>query len=920
VTTVLQFVVLGLGLAAIYTLLAQGIVLVYRGSGVINFAHGAFALIGAIVYVETSGNGVPVVFALLFATLAGAALGVLVQNGILRQLQRASALTRIVATLGVLIIIQSAAGLHYGTRVQQVATFLPQNEWHIAGISVGADRVILYAVAVLVTAAISLAQRRWLFLLATRAAAENEEAATTLGWSSGRLATMNWAIGGAMAGIAGALIVPITGLLVATMVLLVVPALAAALLGRFDSVWLTLLGASGVGIAQSLITRYWTQTGAAEAVPFLVIIVVLVITGQTLPARAQVFDRLPSLGRGVIRPIPLLVGVAISLAGMLSFFSYEWQTAFTITFAVATILLSAVVVTGYAGQISLTQYALAGLGAFVSGRLVAAAEWPFWAAALAGVAACVPIGVLFALPALRTRGLNLAVVTLGMGVAVNAVIFSNIDYTGGANGTQFVNGISLFGIDLTSFDHPEAYGVFVVIMFTLVALVVANLRRSSTGRRLIAIRENERAAAALGVSVFGSKIYAFTLGAAIAALGGILLAFQSTAIVFSTFDPLQSIYAVCFTVIGGIGYVLGPFVGATFASGGAGTLINGLLSGINDYLVLIGGVMLIVVLILNPDGVVAATLEQLRIVRGWLGPWPERAAALWRRVLPSWLRGREIDDRALLEDARQGGDMLVKPATLQIEGLTVRFGGVVALDGVSLEVRPGEVVGLLGPNGAGKTTLIDAVTGFAPITEGTVAVDGRQLNKTSARSRVRAGIGRSWQSLELFEAISVRENLQIASESVSGRPVDALRNLIVPRRPSLNRWAAAAIAEFQLQDDLGRSPSDLSYGRRRLVAIARTVALSPGILLLDEPAAGLDDNESAELGALLRGLADRWGIAILLIEHDVDLVMNACDRIVVLDFGKKIAEDTPEGIRRNPAVISAYLGESEEADKHSTLV
>jgi sulfate-transporting ATPase len=251
------------------------------------------------------------------------------------------------------------------------------------------------------------------------------------------------------------------------------------------------------------------------------------------------------------------------------------------------------------------------------------------------------------------------------------------------------------------------------------------------------------------------------------------------------------------------------------------------------------------------------------------------------------------------------------PGTLDVRDLTVRFGGVLALSDVSLSVEPGEVVGLIGPNGAGKTTLIDAVTGFARGYRGRVTLNGTVLDRWSARRRARAGLGRSFQSLELFEDVTVRENLQTASD-----PRDLLGYLVAlvwPRRTHLGAAALAAARTFELGGDLDRCPCDLSFGKRRLVAIARAIAAEPSVLLLDEPAAGLDDHERAELGDLIRRLAREWGIAILLVEHDVSMVFSICDRVVVIDFGTKIAEGTPAEIRDDDRVVTAYLGAGDEA-------
>ena len=299
----------------------------------------------------------------------------------------------------------------------------------------------------------------------------------------------------------------------------------------------------------------------------------------------------------------------------------------------------------------------------------------------------------------------------------------------------------------------------------------------------------------------------------------------------------------------------------------------------------IGGLTLFAIILLNPDGIVLGLgrrRSKRRARRGHSRPAP---------------RPVELPDVALTR---------VTPRTLDVEGVTVRFGGVLALDSVSLRVDPGQVVGLIGPNGAGKTTLIDAITGFVRPQSGSVSLDGMPIDRMSRHRRVRSGLSRSFQSLELFEDVTVLENLRAASD-----PSDSLAyltNLVHPSNPPLGAAAVTAIREFGLEENLNAVPTDLSFGKRRLVAITRAVAVEPSILLLDEPAAGLGELESAELATLVRRLADDFGIGVLVVEHDMSFVMSVCDHIVVLDFGRRISAGTPAEVQRDAGVIEAYLG------------
>jgi ABC-type branched-subunit amino acid transport system ATPase component/branched-subunit amino acid ABC-type transport system permease component len=913
---VIQFALLGIGLGALYSLASQGLVLIYRGSGVLNFAHGAIGIAGAYAKdLLQHSAGFPLWAALILGIGASATLGALTHLLVMRPLRRASPLSRIVATLGVLITVQSGMFLiyqnveRYWTRTGYAPSDLPataDDNIHLWGdVVIQLDRLIMLCIAGAMSVLLWYIYRHTKFGLATTAVAENQRAAASLGKSPDLIATVNWAAGSALAGLAGILVAPIVTLQVGTMTNLMLGALAAALVASFTSFPVAFFSAVAIGIAQVELQRYnstigdwlhFSLQGFDRSVPFIVIVLVLAFRGQAIPLRDFFLQRLPSVGSGRVNPVLVLGGIGVcSLLFLLT--PAVWVDSFTVMFSVALILLSVVVVTGYGGQISLAQYAIAGFGAWAAGRLVAAAGFPFWAALIVGVLATVPLGVLFALPAVRTRGVALAVVTLGLGTALELILFANGKYTGGFLGTSFGE-TKLFGWSISSATHVSRYAFFVLGCFVVAALAVSNVRRGRSGRRLLAVRTNERAAAALGINVPGAKLYAFGLSAAIAALGGITVAFAAESIDYSkTFTNFVSITDVGYAFIGGIGYLMGPVIGATLAPGSFGARLSETIfsDGAANYVTFAGGIILILLVLQNQHGIAREMIAQFRWVRSKipLPPMPR----LWQRkatVLPPEKREP------------------VRPMALEVDGVTVRYGAVVAVDDVSLRVEPGKVVGLIGPNGAGKTTFIDAVTGFTAPSAGTIRLDGIDVGRWSASRRARGGLSRSFQSLELFGDATVLDNLRAASD-----PRDTLsyvRDLVYPVQPQLPGEVVAAIKEFKLEDDLDRHVDDLAYGQRRLLAIARAVATQPSVLLLDEPAAGLGDVESAELAHLVRRLADDWGMGVLVVEHDMSFVMSVCDEIVVLDFGKKISEGTPDHVRNDPTVIAAYLGDAEDED------
>ncbi len=905
--TIVRFTLLGLGIGALYGVVAQGIVLVFRGSGILNLAQGAFVLVGAYTYYDLAErHDVPLGLAVALAPVVGAIVGAATYWFILRPMRHASPLSRVIATLATLIVLQAVAVLRYGVDSLGVRSWLPTRSVQpIAGAPVGLDRLLILSIGLVLTAILAAIYRYTRFGRVTSAVAENQRAAASLGHSPERIAIANWSLGAGLAALVGALIAPITFLQPTTLVMLVVPALAAALIGGFQSFLLAFGGALAIGVSESLMARYVETPGWSQSVPFLAVIVVLVIRGRSLPLRSHVLDRLPAVGSGRVKAIPVAVTFVVAVVALTVVLSNRWVDAFTVTMIFGILCLSVVVTTGFAGQLSLAQYVLAGLGAFVAAKV--SSEWsvPFPLAVLLGVTATILIGVVVGIPSLRTRGINLAIATLGLAIVGYSLVLVNYEWTGGTSGLP-VPSPSIAGLDVNAIRTPRRYALLVLSVLFLTCLAVANVRRGASGRRLLAVRSNERAAAALGVNIYVAKLYAFALASGIAALAGILLGFRLTNVISSQFNVFTSISVVGMTVVGGVGYIGGALFGATLMPGGFGSEILRDLHNLERYLPLVSGLFLLYVLRTDQNGLFMMN-RHLVVTIG------ERLARLARVVRrPTTATGEQRDDSVGAppagetppRDARER----VTPRPLEVEDLTVDFGGVRAVDHVSFEVAPGEVHGLIGPNGAGKTTVIDAITGFVRPTTGSVRLDGVECLGTSAQKRVGAGISRSFQSLELFADLTIRENLAVAADD--GSALRYVTDLVRPGHVALSGPALTVAEEFGLGPVLDRRPDEISFGQRKLVAIARAVATAPAVLLLDEPAAGLNDAEAADLASAIRTLADVWGMGVLLVEHNTELVLQLCDRVTVLAQGAVLTTDVPSVIRIDERVLAVYLGGS----------
>ncbi|WP_433046069.1 branched-chain amino acid ABC transporter ATP-binding protein/permease [Dactylosporangium sp. CS-033363] len=538
---------------------------------------------------------------------------------------------------------------------------------------------------------------------------------------------------------------------------------------------------------------------------------------------------------------------------------------------------------GIAGQVNLAQVAFFGVGAYTVGILTTSAGLGFWVSALLALLATAVTGLFVGVPALRVQSHYLGIVTLGLAVAFTNWV-TNAEVSGGAEGINAIPVPHLPGVDLTSeylFYYVElivfavalAFGIFVV--------------HTPLGRRMRAMRDDPLAAGAVGVEVPMVRMTAFLLASVYGGTAGVLYAGLVRYVAPETFSIGNMFLLLAMVIIGGRQSLLGCVAGAVALS-----LLRELLVDYPTYAQVAYGSIVVLVVVFAPTGL-AGLPRRLRERLGRRGAGPRH----------------ELRPFQPYEAADVPGD---GAPLLEIAGLGKQFKGLRALDDVSFTVAAGEIRGIVGPNGSGKTTLFNVVTGLYKATTGRVTFAGRPVTGASPHRLARAGMARTFQNLRLFGALTVQENVLVALDQTRTRSIwrYLLRPLGVWRRDrALRAEGAGLLARFGLADFAGALPGALPYGIQRRVEIARAMAQRPRLLLLDEPAAGLNGDEVRQLGEIVRSIR-AGGVTVVLIEHNMGLVMSLCERVTVLASGRVIADGTPAEVATAPQVIEAYLGDS----------
>ena len=589
-----------------------------------------------------------------------------------------------------------------------------------------------------------------------------------------------------------------------------------------------------------------------------------------------------------VRTLPSLkiaaaAGVVLLLALPLLPVPEFWITQLDYIGLYTMVVLGLVLLTGVAGLTSFGQAAFVGLGAYATAYVTTAYGASPWLGLVCGLALTLVVALVVAGVTLRMSGHYLPLATIAWGLALFFLV-GNLEFLGKFDGLQGIPPVSVGSIELRT-GRASYWLIWIVALLGAVAL--RHLLDSRPGRAMRALKGGTLMAEAMGIATLRYKVLAFVIAALYASLSGWLFAHYQRSVNPSPFGLQMGIEYLFMAVLGGVGLVGGAFVGAASVKIAEDQLQNwlpALLNTSGPVELVVFGMVLILVLQVTPQGLWSLVTRRLPV----------------RRQDPSTWAGAEPLPKAA-PPARGETVLSVRQARKQ-------FGGLVAVNDVSFDVRAGEIVGLIGPNGAGKSTLFNLITGVLPLTAGQVDYRGARVSGLSSRAIARRGMSRTFQHVRMIPDMSVLENVALGAHKRGGAGV--LRAMLRLDRRDERRLLAEAWRQLDRigMPALANEPAgNLALGQQRLMEIARALCTDPALLLLDEPAAGLRLKEKQALGEVLAQLRGE-GMSLLLVEHDMDFVMTLTDRIVVVEFGTKLTEGTPDVVREDPAVRAAYLG------------
>jgi branched-chain amino acid transport system permease protein len=896
-------VVQGALLGGLTALIALGIALVYRANRILNFAQGDLGAAPAslaVLLIVSSGASWLVGF--LTGLVAAVVLGAVVEFVVIRRFFRAPRLILSVATIG---LAQVLAGIGLLLPQWFDVNVPPQSfpapidaSFTVGTVRFGGNEVIAAVTVPLVCALLAIFLRTRVGT-AVRGTAENADRAALLGIPVRRLETLVWVIAAVLAFLAVFLRGGIIGLPIGEVLgpAILLRALAAAVIGSMERLPTVVVAAVALGIVEQSVVWGWGERAYVEPVLFVIVLAALLVTpaGRGLRSRIE-----PSTWRTVREPRPVprelarlpevrAAGIAIvvlatvALVALPAFMSESRVNLVAVAVVYAVIALSLVVLTGWAGEISLGQMAFVGIGAAVAGSITARAGWGLVSGVLGAGLVGATVATLIGLPVLRRRGLTIAVVTLSFSLATTAWLLSP---------QFFGEGHLLDWLPPSRIERPDVFGVVDVssetsyyflclIALAIAVAVVRVMRRSPIGRVSIAVRENELAANAFGVNSRATTLLAFAISGFLAAFAGALFVHQQHGLELARYSAGESLVVFSMVVIGGLGSVPGALLGAFYVRGVTWALPV-------DWQALATGAGLLVVLLLFPGGLGAAFADLRDVLLRRVAR--RRRIATWAtgRVVPAPAPVRTPVSAPALTHATAEGP---RGAALSVRGLEVEYDGVPVLFGVDLDVEPGEVVALLGTNGSGKSTVLRAAAGLVRPRRGSVTVDGDEVTRTPAHRIATLGVGLAPGGEGVFPSLTVAEHLRLAGWTV--------------REP---RAAAEDAVEWfpSLAARLDERAGDLSGGEQQLLTLAMTLVARPHLLLVDELTLGLAPVVVERVVALVAELRAS-GTTVLVVEQSLDLARRVADRCYFLERGAVQFAGTPDDLAARTDLVRAVF-------------
>jgi ABC-type branched-subunit amino acid transport system ATPase component/branched-subunit amino acid ABC-type transport system permease component len=903
----LPFIVIGLTTGAVYGLAGTGLVLTYKTSGIFNFAYGSIAALSVFIYYflhVQHGMAWPLA-ALICLLIIAPTIGLLLEL-LARSLGPAETPVKIVGTVGIVLIVLSVGLIWYpqGSSLQ-VPPFLPQTTVVIFGTQVGWDQITIFLISLLLTVALYLFFRISRLGVAMRGVVDNPDLLGMTGENPVRVRRWAWVIGSVFATLSGLLLSPSLGLDATVLTMLVVQAFGAAAVGYFSSLPLTYAGGLLIGIAAALVTKYATQVpslaGLTAGLPFIVLFVVLVAT-----PRAKLVDRrvkaVLEVRRSWYAPdrVRLAGGaLAVLFLAIVPTFAGIRINTWSETLATLILFLSLGLLVKGSGQVSLCHYAFAAVGAASMGHFTSGLGLPWLAAlALSGLVA-IPVGAIVAIPAVRLSGVFLALATLGFGILLEQMFYT-MPFMFGPTSLGIRVSRPHFKVGPWNLATDKGYYWLLLLIAVLTVGLLTAIHRGRLGRLLRGMADSPLALSTHGTTVNFTRLIVFSISAFVAAISGALIGalFQfGVGTEFPSFGSL-TLFALVVIIVAGE-----PWYGVIAA--GLTVLLPSYLNlhNITNYLQLVFGL--------------SAVLYVFTMKRPLTVPIPIQA--LLERVGG---RGDSSDLTQPAATSQMAEAVQVVPVPrlhtvdaarltsgLEVEGLSVRFGGVLAVDGIDLVAPLRQVTGLIGPNGAGKSTTFNACCGLLRPASGRVRLNGRDITDLSPQSRARRSLGRTFQRVELFDSLSVQENVELGFEALlAGSGLISQMRASRSERAIVHQAAEQALEMTGIRDLRGLQASLLSGGQRRLVELARVLAGPYEMLLLDEPSSGLDEVETQHFGNILQTILRERQVGILLVEHDMGLVRQVCEDVFLLDFGRMIFHGSVKEMLTSDIARAAYLG------------